>query len=211
MIPDQGTKAKTSLFIGKGYHLDMEKRLDKDVFGRIRDLDENLQKAGVSSDDRNKIMEGADKILKTMNPKVKAGWLADAMDRMDGILPEDVRFKVREGCACSTGGKRLETMKGIARMNLPLEDAIKEIDKSKIFGYRVELDGNRINVNFGVGQCVCSPKFAGRKVSATYCHCCKGHVLRLMEVALKKMPLTGDVVGSACSGTGPCRFAVHLD
>lgn len=189
----------------------MENKTDKKIFGRIRDLGANLEKAGVAAQTRNKIMEGSESIFNTLNPKVKAAWLADAMDRMDELLPEEVRFKVREGCACCTGGKRLETMKNIAKMNLTLEDAVKEIDKSKIFGFMVELEGNRMNVNFGVGQCVCSPKFAGRKVSQTYCHCCKGHVLRLTEVALKRKPLTGDVVGSACSGTGPCRFTVHLD
>jgi hypothetical protein len=185
--------------------------MDKKVFGRVRVLDQSLEKEGVDPAVRAKIMEGGADVLNTMNPKVKAQWLADAMDRMDGLLPKDVRFKVREDCACCTGGKRLETMKNIAKMNLPLEETIKEIDKSKIFGFKVELDGNRMNVNFGVGQCVCSPKFAGRKVSQTYCHCCKGHVLRLTEVALGRKPLHGDVVGSACSGTGPCRFTVYLD
>ena len=185
--------------------------MDKTVFGRVRVLDQFLEKEGVDSRVRAQIMEGGDKVLNTLNPKIKAQWLAEAMDRMDALLPEDVRNKVREDCACCTGGKRLETMKKIAAMNLPLEQIVEEIHKSKIFAYKVELDGNKINVNFGCETCVCSPKFAGRTVSQTYCHCCKGHVLRLMEVALKRKPLRGDVVGSACSGTPPCRFEVYLD
>lgn len=189
----------------------MEKKLDKTIFGRVRVLDENLAKAGVAPEIREQIMEGGDKVLNTLNPKVKALWLAEAMDRMDELLPEDIRFKVREGCACCTGGKRLETMKNIAKMNLSLPETIKEIDKSKIFGYRATLEDNTVKVNFGNGGCVCSPKFSGRMVSQTYCHCCKGHVLRLMEVALKKKPLTGDITGSACSGSAPCMFVVHLD
>lgn len=189
----------------------MEENMDKKIFGRVRDLDKNLEKEGVDPAVRAKIMEGGDQVLNTLNPKIKAQWLADAMDRMDALLPEDLRFKVREDSACCTGGKRLEIMKGIAKMNLPLEEAVKEVHKSKIFAYKVELDGNRINVDFGGSQCVCSPKFAGRNVSKTYCHCCKGHVLRLMEVGLGRKPLRGDVVTSACSGTGTCRFEVYLD
>ena len=189
----------------------MEKKLDKTIFGRVRVLDENLAKAGIAPQIREKIMEGGDKVLNTLNPKVKALWLAEAMDRMDELLPEEVRFKVREGCACCTGGKRLETMKNIAKMNLPLTETIEEINKSKIFGYRATLEGNTVKVNFGNGGCVCSPKFSGRMVSQTYCHCCKGHVLRLMEVALTRKPLAGDITGSACSGSAPCMFVVHLD
>jgi hypothetical protein len=185
--------------------------MDKNVYGRIRDLGKSLEAEGVAEPLRQKIMDGAEGILKTKPPKAKALWLADAMDRMDGFLPEPVRFRVRENCACSTGGKRLETMKEIARKGLPLAEAVKEIDKSKIFGHKTELAGSKISVNFGVGECVCSPRHAGRRVSQTYCHCCKGHVLRLMEVALERKPLAGNVVGSACSGTGPCRFEVLLD
>lgn len=185
--------------------------MDKKIFGRVRDLDKNLEKEGVDPAVRAKIMEGGDQILNTLNPKIKAQWLAGAMDRMDELLPKDLRNRVREDSACCTGGKRLEIMKAIAKMNLPLEETVKEIHKSRIFAHKVELDGKRINVDFGGSQCVCSPKFAGRLVSQTYCHCCKGHVLRLMEVALQRKPLRGDVVGSACSGTGTCRFEVYLD
>ena len=183
--------------------------MDKDVFGRVQVLDKSLCKCGVDPKLTAKIMEGGDKVLKKLKPAEKAAWLKTAMDRMDALLPDEVKFKVREDCACCTGGKRLKIIKQLAKENPDLDDFFKALSKSHVFGKEVVKDGDVVNVNFGGDKCVCSPGSLSETTSITYCHCCKGHVLKLLEAGLGKK-LRADVVGSACSGTPPCRFKVYL-
>lgn len=174
------------------------------------DLGRQLVKAGVSAVVRRKIMQGADKIRQRTSAKQKAAWLADAMDRMDELLPEAVRYAVRQECACCTTGFRLKQIKQLARAHTDLKDFVQALDQSHLFGREVLLKGSALHVDFGLQRCVCTVKAATRPVSITYCHCCKGHVIKLLEAALGRS-LRGDVVGSACSGSPLCRFIIYLD
>ncbi len=179
-------------------------------FARVANLGRQLAKAEVAPGVRREIMKGADAITQRTPLKRKAEWLADAMDRMDALLPETVRQSVREACACSTTGARLKKIRQLARDHSGLEDFAQALSASHIFGREVVLKGKALHVNFGLERCVCTVKAATRPVSITYCHCCKGHVLRLLGAALGR-PLRGEVIGSACSGSPPCRFVVYLD
>jgi hypothetical protein len=191
--------------------------MEKYSYHRIFELDRELRAARVDEATISSIMAGGEKLGKTPKKEEIGAWLAGAMDRMDALLPADVRKTVRMRNACSLSGARLSAMKGIAKLRLPLPAAVEKVNASAaigfngaVKGYEVRLEGDRIHVCFGMGRCWCHCSQAGRRVSVTYCQCCLGHVLRLLEVALGRKPLTGDVVGSACSGTGPCRFEVNL-
>lgn len=183
--------------------------MDKGVFHRIHDIERSLEKCGVDPEIMAKILDGGDKVLQKYKTKVKAQWLKEAMDRMDALLPDDVKFKSREECACCTTGTRLKLIKQIAKENPDIDDFFRAVDKSHVFGEKVEKTGDVVHVNFGLGKCVCTPGALSETTSITYCHCCKGHVLKLLEAGLGRK-LRGDVVGSACSGTAPCRFTIYL-
>jgi hypothetical protein len=190
--------------------------MEKYDFHRIFELDREIRRAGVDEEIITQIMAGGELIKKSAVKEKIGKFLADAMDRMDQLLPPQTRSKVRQNNACSLTGRRLETMKEIAGMDAPLATKIEQIEAKAVLGfngnvkdYSVKLDGDRILVNFGFGRCWCHCAYAGRKVSVTYCHCCLGHVLKLLGIALKR-ELTGEVVGSTCSGSAPCRFVVNL-
>lgn len=191
--------------------------MEKYQFHRIYELDREIGRAGVEEDKRTLIMSGGQLIKKTASKEQIGKFLADAMDRMDQLLTLDTRKSIRLNNACSLTGSRLEAMKAIARMDAPLATKIEQIEDRGILGfngkvrdYAVKLDGKKIYVNFGLGRCWCHCSYAGRKVSVTYCYCCLGHVLKLMEVALGRQ-LNGLVIGTVSSGSGPCRFEVSLD
>jgi hypothetical protein len=191
--------------------------MEKYKYHRIFELDRELRAEGIEESTIALIMAGGEDCPKNSAKEAIGIWLAGAMDRMDALLPQDVSRKVRMRNACSLSGARLAAMKGIAKMRLPLPEAVEMVNESaaigfngNVKGYGVRLDGDRIHVSFGLGRCWCHCAHSGRKVSATYCYCCLGHVLRLLEAALGRKPLTGEVVGSTCSGSAPCRFVVNL-
>ncbi len=179
-------------------------------FGRIAVLASELRRAMVQPGIIKQIMAGGEKILRRTKPADKAAWLKKAMDRMDKLLPKEVRYRVREECACCTKGARRKLVKKLKDENPKLDDFFRAVDKSRIFGEKVERKGNKVYVDFGLTRCVCTTKASKELVSITYCHCCKGHVIKLLEIALRK-PLRGDVVCSACSGGDSCRFIIYLD
>lgn len=190
--------------------------MEKYPYHRIFELDRELRTAGVDEAVISQIMAGGERLGKTPKKEAIGKWLAEAMDRMDALLPEDVRKKIRQRNSCSVTGARLEAMKQIASMKLPLPEAVEMINSKAaigfngaVKGYEVRLDGDKIHVNFGYGQCWCHCARAGRKVSVTYCYCCLGHVLKHLGVALDRK-LEGDVVGTTCSGSAPCRFVAFL-
>ncbi len=128
---------------------------------------------------------------------------------MDALLDKEVRYRVREECACSTTGKRLKLIKKLSKDNPDEDDFIRVVDRSHIFGKSVKKKGNKLYITFGLDRCVCSTKASRELVSITYCHCCKGHVKKLLEAGLKR-PLRADVISSACSGGDDCRFVIDL-
>lgn len=187
----------------------------KYAYARIRMLAEQLRKHGIAPSMIRTIMVGGEKIRKSTNPRSKAEWMKQAMQKIDRLLDKKTRYKVREDCTCSTKGKRLKTMKEIARNNPDADGIINAIHKTHIFGHKVERIGNEVMVTFfpeqeGKYQCVCL-RHAQDPISVTYCHCCKGHVLKLMEVAMSRS-LTADVISTVLSTNGArtCKFAIHL-
>jgi len=191
-------------------------KVEKYPYHRVFELDRELRAAGVDEPTISLIMAGGQSVKKSSTKEKIGIWLAEAMDRMDSLLPVDVCKTVRQRNACSVTGARLEAMKQIAAMKLPLPEAVAAINaiaaigfNGAVKGYEVKLDGDKIHVNFGFGPCWCHCARSGRKVSVTYCYCCLGHVLKHLGTALERK-LEGDVVGTTCSGSAPCRFVAYL-
>jgi len=187
-------------------------------YGRIMILADRLEKAGVAPEIAARIMEGGESIKKTATPGKKAAWLGEAMKRMDALLDEPTRRKVREECACCLGGKRQEVSKSIGRKYESLEDRIKASNETRfVFGHSVTMqDDGRVLVSFAPEglesyRCVCLPK-AKEPVSITYCYCCGGHVKHHLQNALGRK-LSLEVRSSALESGGkrPCTFLFAIE
>jgi len=190
--------------------------MKKYEYGRINKLAQNLEEAGIDQEIVGQIMEGGENIRSGTKPEKKAEWMKEAMQRMDKLLDREVRYAVREACACCLGGKRLKTVKDIAKNNETLEDRIRAANEAKfVFGHSVTLrDDERFLVCFGPDglpqyRCVCLPK-AKEPLSVTYCYCCGGHVKHHLQVALGRK-LKCKVRSSALSSGGrkPCTFILE--
>jgi len=179
----------------------------------IDKLSDSLENAKIDKEICRKILQDWDRLSRKPKPAERAVWMKKVIDRMDSLLEEEIRFKIREDCACcvSSGTKRIKTMKKLIKENPDLESFVIAVQDSGFLGALVELKENSIYATFGVGHCVCTGINAAKEpVSITYCHCCKGHVIKLLEAAFKK-PLRGEVLTSCISGSDDCRFAIHLD
>ncbi len=86
-------------------------------YGKIAKLAVNLEQAGVAPDVIAEIMAGGEEIRKGDKQEKKAGWLREAMLRLNRLLDKETRLAVREGCACCLRGKRLELSKKIAKQH----------------------------------------------------------------------------------------------
>ncbi|MCL2434310.1 MAG: hypothetical protein FWD16_07340, partial [Clostridia bacterium] len=68
-------------------------------FRHLRILREQLQK-NTDSETQEKILSGLETVNDRSSPETKAQWAVDVTNRMDDYLPEEIRHKVREQCAC---------------------------------------------------------------------------------------------------------------
>ena len=186
--------------------------MKKYSYRRIKALDRELHHHKVDEKIIDEIMQDGETIKQSMPGHKKAEWIKKAMDKMDALLEQEIRNKVREDCACCITGMRLKSMKEIAASGMNLKDKIKKINDIHIFGKSTAMDGKTIHVTFGDpgSKCVCTPKASKEPISITWCYCCKGHVHKLMEAAIEKN-LKGRVISSACSGGDTCRFEFVID
>lgn len=181
--------------------------------GRIKILAEKMAAAGVAEEIAAQVLEGGEGIRKTASPEAKAAWMAEAMRRMDKLLPPRTRHAIREGCACCLGGKRLQFSKAIARNHETLEERIAAANATPfVFGHSVtrQDDGSILVSFFPEGlqhyRCVCLPK-AQEKVSVTYCYCCGGHAKHHLQTALgRKLSMKVRSSALASGGKKPCTF-----
>ena len=182
-------------------------------YGRIAKLARKLEESGVNQGLIDQIMQDGEAVRRSTKPEKKAGWMAEAMDRMDRLLDKETRYASRESFACCLGGKRLQISKSIAANNVSLEDRVSAADKRKfVFGHSVsqESDGKIIVLFSSPGlpnyRCVCLPR-AEKPISITYCYCCGGHVKHHLQIALDRK-LTCRALSSALSSGGQksCSF-----
>jgi hypothetical protein len=187
-------------------------------YGKIGVLAENLEKAGVAPEIIAQIMEGGADIRQSMTPEKKAGWLREAMQRMNQLLDRETRQAVREGCACCLGGKREKLSKAIAKQHETLEERIKAANETKfVFGHSVTLqeDGRVLVSFFPEGRehyrCACLGDVK-EPLPITYCYCCGGHVKHHLQNALgREMSVTVRSSALSSGGKHPCTFLFTLE
>lgn len=175
----------------------------------VRRLRASLAGNGLSPAAIAQIMAGSDAMVTGVTPEAKARWNQGAIQRMDRLLDRQTRIRVREGCACSLTPWRLGRMRKIRRGNPDFDDFVAAVQESGLMGAGVKRTGKRVLVRFGTGGCVCHAiRAAGQPVSITYCQCCKGHLMGLLEAALGG-PVRMDIVESHISGGRDCRFVFY--
>ncbi len=159
---------------------------------------------------RDVVLAGHAAIHQRTRSAKRAAWASEVMERMDARLPQDVRAKVRERCACGLSGWRPRRMRAIAAEHLRLDARLAAIAESGIVGRSVERSGDTVTVRRGLDECECRDiRAAARPVSPTWCECCKGRIARLFEAA-GITPERMEVVESRISGGSDGVFRMRL-
>jgi hypothetical protein len=185
--------------------------------GNIKNLDQSLVKNGIDTNTRKKIMKSGELIKGTSKPEELAEWCFNAMIKIDEMLDEKTKQKVREDCACCLGGKRDKLCKSVNKKFTTPEERIKAInDTHFVFGHEIKITGKeKYEVKFfddaaPEKKCGCSGGrlfTLNKKWSKTWCYCCGGHVKHHLETVLGK-ELKVKVISSALSSLGKknCHF-----
>ena len=189
-------------------------------FGPIERLNQSLEKYGIDKDIHKKIMESGESIKGKSTQEEKAEWCFNAMNLMDDLLDENTRNKVREDCACLTGGTREKFCKKINKDYSSTEERIKAVNESHyIFGHEIKITGKgKYEVYFfdesiPEKRCSCLNgrlHCINKKWSKTWCYCCGGHVKQHLETILGKK-LEVKIIASALTSMGKksCHFKLN--
>jgi len=184
-------------------------------YHRITELGQQLEAAGVTKTNTNKIMEGGEDILRKTIPEKKADWLRGAMLKMNKLLDVKTRKTVREGCACCLGGQRLKISQKIAKENKTLEARVKAANKAHHVGSVKLQENGEILVQYDMQKtapyhCYCLPQ-AKEPLPITYCFCCGGHVKHHLQIALgQKLDCTTRSSALSSGGKFPCTFSFKI-
>ena len=191
-----------------------------DILGPLKGLGEALgHHAG--DEMRRRVMEGAERLSDSSSPAEIAEWVKGAMGRMDDLLDEDTRIRVREQCGYNCARINRRPIEAAVRRRMKHASLGKFLDAEEgkpPRGTRLEREGDILYFCYTPGsfrrslRCYCGllrglPE--DRTVSLTYCQCSKGFVERYWEAVLGR-PVRVDLLHSCAAGAEECRFAVHL-
>lgn len=168
-----------------------------------------------------KVMEGSETITERTDKKKIAGWVKQAIDKLDALVSEDARIRIMENCGynCANVNKKvIQRAKARRRKFRSLDEFLAAEQKKPMSGTRLERKGNTLT-QFYTPQaftrpmrCYCSllrglPE--NETVSSTYCHCLKGFVKKFWEGVLQKQ-VKVDLIQSAFSGATECKFVIKF-
>ena len=170
---------------------------------------------------RDRVMEGSEKISSSTGKDKIAGWVKEAVNKLDTLADKKVRFQIMESCGynCSAVNKGLiEKAKAKRNKYKDIEEFLEAEQRNPMTGTRLERKGNVLHQFYTPKsytrpvRCYCSllrALPADQKVSLTYCHCSKGFVKKFWEGVLEKA-VKVELIKSAVSGAEECEFAIYL-
>ena len=188
-------------------------------FRHYRVLDQQLIKH-VDDDTREILLAGMDYVQDGSTPEVKARWACEMMDRMDRLLDEATRMRVREGCACVLSGEKsiyAKTFRKLRKLNpdddVYLREVIAYLNSTQPLRRcgEVTQQGDEIYSVIGRETCGCSAVRQGltRPISRTWCHCCKGSLLSVYKYVFTDKTCEMDVVRTIATGGDECCFVTR--
>lgn len=158
---------------------------------------------------RKEIFLGYDEISNKVKPEEKAAYAKQLMERMDTMLDDETRKKVRRACSCNLSKTQIAEIDNLMKRSKEISDFLTEYSKALAPGSIKSLD-DKLLVSFGWGRCVCSVFKKAKTyepVSKTFCECCNGHVQKCFEYIFKK-PVDAELVKTVATGGDDCLFAV---
>lgn len=191
--------------------------------GAVENFRSSLQEHNIDPILVAQIMRGYEGISDRSTKVKKVEFFMQAMKRMDELLDYETRYRVRDTCACCTGGWREKAVSKLATETADknLDEKIQALQQLTHMGSPVLNPDNTITAGIGGEEgcsCACSI-FSGagspqlqQPVSSTYCLCCGGHFRYHYQIALGVKLRTKEVLSTALESLGkkPCRFVYEM-
>jgi hypothetical protein len=192
--------------------------MSKAVLGMIDELGGQVE-ARTDAGVRDKVLSGAEALTPKTGGAEIAQWAKAAVDRMDALLPLEVRIEIMESCGAHCAKTNSGILNGaVARRHKYADEEAflaAEIRKPPA-GTRLEREADSL-IQIYTPQafrrpmrCFCAlvkDLPAGETMSQTYCHCSKAFVRTVWEAALGR-PVQVELMESAVSGSRECRFRI---
>ena len=168
-----------------------------------------------------KVMEGSEKITEKTDKRKIAGWVKDAMGRLDTLVDEKTRFQIMENCGynCAEVNRRvIERAKARRKKFKSIDEFLEAEERKPTVGTRLAREGKTLYQFYTPRaftrpmRCYCALLRGlpdDEKVSVTYCHCSKGFVKKFWENVLER-PVRVELMQSAVSGGSECKFAIYI-
>lgn len=194
--------------------------MEKGITGMIANLGGEIEQAA-GTEVRAQVMAGAEKIGKKTPGAESALWVRDAIERLDGLAPEDTRRKIMNACGANCLRMNSSMLdRAVARRQkcASEEDFLKAEARKPGKLSRLEVHGNTlIQVYMPADfarpiRCFCAllrELPADAQLSPTYCLCSQGFVRTYWETVLGR-PVVVEVLGTAVSGSSECRFKITI-
>jgi hypothetical protein len=163
----------------------------------------------VGEEVRKEIFLGYDEISNKVKPEEKAVYAKKLMERMDSMLDDETRIKVRRACSCNLSKLQIAEIDDLMNQYDEINNFLIEYSKTLEPGSIKKLD-DKLLVSFGWGHCVCSVFKKAKTyepVSKTFCECCNGHVQKWFEYIFKK-PIDTEIIKTIATGGDDCLFEI---
>lgn len=158
---------------------------------------------------RKEIFFDYDEISNKIKPEEKAAYAKKLMARMDSILDDETRVKIRRSCSCNLSKQQIAEIDNLMNQYNEIDSFLNEYSKTLQPGSIKRLD-DKLLLSFGWGHCVCSVFRKAKTyepVSRTFCECCNGHVQKWFGYIFKK-PIDTEIVETVSTGGNDCLFKI---
>lgn len=183
-------------------------------------LADAVEAGEVKAATRDEILSGMDYVRDGAKPEVKAAWACEMMDRMDRLLEEPTRRRVREKCSCVFSNENSIYAKTFRRLRKQYPSNEEYLDQ--VVAYLngtepllrcgdVERRGSELHSLIARKTCDCSAVGKGltRPVSRTWCECCKGSLLSVYRYVFPEKDCRMEILRTVASGADECCFVTR--
>ncbi len=188
--------------------------------GQIQELGGHIEEFA-GKETAQKVMTGSEKIAKSADKEKVAGWVKEAIDRLDNAASAEKCEQIMTACGHNCLARAQGLANGIKnrRKKHATEEAFLEAEiKKPLKGTRLKLQGKTL-IHYYTPRTYSTPRRCfcglmntlpeGTNTSLTYCHCARGFVEKYWEGALGR-PVQVEVVETCLTGAEECKFIIHL-
>lgn len=137
---------------------------------------------------------------------MSAKWVTNLLDALDGMVDEETRVKVLEGCGRKCIGESfLAKAQALAKKSKNTDEFLDKL--CKVWKH-LHVDKNGVFAVYEQCYCPMVKAYKG-KLSPSFCNCSVGWIKELFERSLDK-PVKVEKLGTIKQGSKQCKFKITV-